>query len=1237
MSRFQPLHEARSHTGRRRLRIAARGLLGVLLAMLMIAPLASPASARIDYAREVPANNPYGPNTDIVISRLGEGQSLTGALPPVGTTWPVASYPTSIPSGYQTNNPGFAGVIVTEDINGETTAPMYCIDIRTETRVGIGYENGTWDEATVPNIGYVNRILNSYYPTVPNQPAGLNNNQRAAAVQAAIWFFSDGYVVNPRNELYPAVQAIVNATIAAGPLTEPDAPDISITPATAAGPSDGVTGPYTVAAEGGATVTLSVPRGYGLFANAAGTQPLDNPVASGSQFWVRSTTGATEPATITARGVVTVPTGNVYLYDQTNPDVTAAQKLILASTRELSSTATATAEFFAVGSLTVTKTILGEAVGSQGAISINIDCGPGYQFTLAVDAGSTTGASQTFDGIPAGNTCTVTEPASGANDTVLVSTALPQPVIIEAGTPAQATVTDTYTFAPGTLVVQKLFTGEAAGNHGVVVLQVTCGSALNTTVTIPARQTEPFSTEFSGVPAGTVCTVTEPTTGSTTEVTATPTLPADVTITAAGSVTSTVSNDYTFNPGVIGVNKTIAGPAAGQQGDVVLSLTCTSAGTTVFTQTVTIPAGSTGTVHNEFPGVPAGATCSVVETATGATTAVGVVTESTGDVTIPPAGGAEITVTDTYSLNPGSLAVTKALAGPAVGQQGAVTLQVTCTSDGATVLNETVSLAAGSATGVSQTFTDIPANAECAVTEPATGETATVAVEVALPDTVVIPAGGSAAATVTDTYTLKPGILRVLKTIDGEAAGFQEAFTILISCGPDGSILQETWNVPPGVTGTGESQYLNIPAGTECTVTEPGAGTTPAISVVTVTPDPVTIPAAGVAEEQVTNTYSFNPGTLAVRKTFAGEAAGSQGDVQLLVTCTDDGDTVLSETVDIPAGETETFERAFEDLPAAAECTVTEPVTGATETVGVQTVLPDPVTIPAGDGAEAVVGNTYTFIAGSLVLNKVLAGEAAGAQDEIQLNVVCLSGDVEVLNETVTVAAGTTAPGSWTFDAVAAGAECVVTEPVTGSTTEVGVTTDLPGILTIVGGQEVAGTVTNTYGFNPGVITVTKAIAGEAAGQQGEVRLAVRCVIGEDLTLETEIRVPAGFTGSYSQEVPGVQAGSECIVTEPEDGSSESVTVQTTLPEPVAVAAGSTADLTVTNAYTAVPAPTPTPAPTPAPEKPERPEKPGKSGKLPKTGSDGTALAVSAGVGALGLGGLLLLAAKRRRGSGEDL
>ena len=110
-----------------------------------------------------------------------------------------------------TDNASFAGIINTTDILGTNTAQMYCIDLRTETRVGLGYVNGTWDEGNVPNIGYVNRILNTYYPET-DLPTGLTEDQKAAAVQTAIWFFTDGYVINPADPLAAAVTAIVNGT-----------------------------------------------------------------------------------------------------------------------------------------------------------------------------------------------------------------------------------------------------------------------------------------------------------------------------------------------------------------------------------------------------------------------------------------------------------------------------------------------------------------------------------------------------------------------------------------------------------------------------------------------------------------------------------------------------------------------------------------------------------------------------------------------------------------------------------------------------------------------------------------------------------------------------------------------------------------------------------------------------------------------------------------------------------------
>ena len=68
-----------------------------------------------------------------------------------------------------------------------------------------GTRLGTWDAANVPNVGYVARLLNEYYPNT-DEPAALTDlNQKAAAVQAAIWFFSDRYVLSTSDPLHNAV------------------------------------------------------------------------------------------------------------------------------------------------------------------------------------------------------------------------------------------------------------------------------------------------------------------------------------------------------------------------------------------------------------------------------------------------------------------------------------------------------------------------------------------------------------------------------------------------------------------------------------------------------------------------------------------------------------------------------------------------------------------------------------------------------------------------------------------------------------------------------------------------------------------------------------------------------------------------------------------------------------------------------------------------------------------------
>ena len=104
---------------------------------------------------------------------------------------------------------------------------MYCIDLLTPTQIGFGYTLGEWSESNVPNVGYVARLLNSYYPKLTLPPLA-NNNERAAAVQSSIWFFTDRYVLLPTNPLFSAVSGIVADVITAGPLVQPPTPTVDM-------------------------------------------------------------------------------------------------------------------------------------------------------------------------------------------------------------------------------------------------------------------------------------------------------------------------------------------------------------------------------------------------------------------------------------------------------------------------------------------------------------------------------------------------------------------------------------------------------------------------------------------------------------------------------------------------------------------------------------------------------------------------------------------------------------------------------------------------------------------------------------------------------------------------------------------------------------------------------------------------------------------------------------------------
>ena len=208
-----------------RRRWRAPTLLGLAVGAFLL-----PAGSTGAVPRPTPAAAPpqVRSNTEMSVTGWSPGQGVTGYIADSGNPFDPATgpYPPSNPGfGWNPKNESFAGVIHGGPRDGGATLKLYCIDINTDTTTGIGYGLGNGDAGGVsPRVGYVARLLNDYYPQT-TAPATLNDpNQKAAAVQAAIWFFSDRYVLSTSDDLHDAVVAIVNDVKSKGPLVQPHRP-----------------------------------------------------------------------------------------------------------------------------------------------------------------------------------------------------------------------------------------------------------------------------------------------------------------------------------------------------------------------------------------------------------------------------------------------------------------------------------------------------------------------------------------------------------------------------------------------------------------------------------------------------------------------------------------------------------------------------------------------------------------------------------------------------------------------------------------------------------------------------------------------------------------------------------------------------------------------------------------------------------------------------------------------------
>ncbi|MGW1025033.1 DUF5979 domain-containing protein [Streptomyces sp. NPDC002577] len=528
-------------------------LVGVLLA------LADPMAAFAVYRPTPVYTDPAGLFTEATITGTGVGATVNGSTAPSGFN-PLDGYPATIPDGSTVHAAAYAGTIVVQDRNTGRTALTYCIDLFTDTETGVNYELGEWNEANVTNLGYVEYILQHYYPTT-GEPSGATLTQRAAAVQAAIWFFTDKYVLATTGTsatIRTYTAAIVADALANGPSAEPAEPELSVTPEQMPAPATGeIVGPFTVTADGPSTIRIT---GVEVFTDSAGRNQLQDgdTVQPGTRLWARSVSDD-DPQGFVLERLANVVEGNVLLYDGTNAGLDEAQTLVLAQETEMVVRAGAVLQPFPAGAVAFRFRIDGEAAGLQAEKVVELDCrdpesGLDEHRTVTLAAGTSAGDhSRSLTGIPAGSVCTITESSDGDNGLVTATADIePSTVTISSDETQQVSVTNTYVRATGSVKVAVTIDGPAAGRQGTKVLDLACDDpdgAFDRQFVVDARAEAGTYDQpvVTGIPTGTHCTVTERDTGENNEVAlATPAHIEPATVTVTEGVTSTISVTNTY-------------------------------------------------------------------------------------------------------------------------------------------------------------------------------------------------------------------------------------------------------------------------------------------------------------------------------------------------------------------------------------------------------------------------------------------------------------------------------------------------------------------------------------------------------------------------------------------------------------------------------------------------------------------------------------------------------------------
>ena len=737
----------------------------------------------------------------------------------------------------------------------------------------------------------------------------------------------------------------------------------------------------------------------------------------------------------------------------------------------------------------------------DGAVKANTDT----ELTVNTDGTLVDGAV-----FHAGTECKVTREANAdIADYGIAATGLNTAVTIAEGKAASniAAVTNTYTKQAGTFQVKKVVADpKPADAPASVKLFYQCnadsvdGAVKANTDTELTANTDGTPVDGASFPVGTECKVTR----EADEAVVDHTVKADGLNTAVtlkeGKVAdniATVTNTYTQKIGTFQMKKLINAPADDAAfvapKTVKFTYTCNadSVDKTVkagVATEVSVPVGDTPVDGSEFP---VGTKCTVAQESEHAVAGYNSVPAGlTQPVTITEGKVANniATVTNTYTKQVGSFSVTKVVTADStiidLNPDHEYSFNYVCTKDGAEVAKGGLKVN-GDNTVKSP---DIPVGASCTVTEDeasARGAVDNAVLDVKVSGPAVITENTTTPVTVTNKYTRATSSFTVKKKVEGLPDPGAKEFSFLYKCvyGEDikaGEIK---------VKGNGETTAEDVPAGSECTVTEnvdaaKQDGYTLVVDNAEQKFDQGTQPTTVL----FTNVYTKDTGSLSVTKSLKdpdGMAADKKFNFAYVCEHKDPAQRKEG-TFQLVAGESTTID----DIAAGSTCTITEKdadVKGA----DLATSGLDSVVIVKGKTHDVTATNDYSAWRGSVELSKALAGSgkdlAAVKDKKFNVSYVCTLGTdkKEVKKGTVEVIAGTPAK----IDDVRYGATCEFTEDTANA--------EVPGAMfdknssvtsataTVSGkGTTATANLVNVYNVK-GKVTLTKAVEGLAAGVDG--------------------------------------------------------------------------------------------------------------------------------------------------------